>query len=122
MADDSSCRKDQKRAYITLVHEDAATNEQQNEVVIGDFVSETVVSRSALLSGMANTSGHASFPSGLKPEEVRLWEAACSIEYELPLDKLITVLKVRLRTHAPEPTHGHITLAPLESSGASGLQ
>lgn len=84
-----------ERSYAALV-EEASFGDQESSVVIGHIVSENAISRSALLSGIADTctEGLASLHSQLSLEEVKLWETAYVADVAFsPLD-LVTILKV----------------------------
>lgn len=62
--------------------------------MIGRRVSDQVINRSGLLSGIQNTTGVASLPSHLSPEDVQLWQTACAVDVDMSMDELIKVVKV----------------------------
>lgn len=72
-----------------------ATLQNGNAVMIGNRMTEAAIKRSEVLSGIEHTEGLASLPAQLSPEDVRLWQTACSVDFEVSLDEIVTVLKVR---------------------------
>lgn len=102
-ADDSSTANPRKRKCVTLAQHDVSTDSYEKEgiIVIGSQVSQVAVRRSALLSGMEHTEGLASLPAHLSPEDVNLWNTACTVSLDLTADELVTVLKVRMRRQLP---------------------
>lgn len=92
---DAAPTESRKRSYVALAENLENTQEEESLVVIGNCVSANAIRRSGLLSGIESTEGIASLPSQLSPEDVKLWETSYLVDIELPLDELVTVLKVR---------------------------
>lgn len=74
----------------------AISNAEANPIVIGTRISDRIAKRSGLLSGIGSTSGLASLPPHISPEDVKLWEAACSCgdTTSIPTGELVTLVQV----------------------------
>lgn len=86
-----------KRGYVTLAQSNdkpSTSNDDDDAVVVGVRVSRKVVRRSGLLAGIKDTEGLASLPAGLCPQDVKLWETACTFNIETRVDELVTILQV----------------------------
>lgn len=83
-----------KRAYVTLIEDQKSRMQPKNDLVVGYRVEAAAVKRSNLLAGIEHTEGLASLPAQVTPEDIQLWQTACAVDFRLPLDELVTVLKV----------------------------
>lgn len=83
-----------KRTYVTLIDHQESQMQPENDIVIGYRVKAAAVKRSDLLSGIEHAEGLASLPAQVTPEDIQLWQTACAVDFRLPLDELVTVLKV----------------------------
>lgn len=74
---------------------DSASDE---EVVIGHCVRRQALLRSDLLSGIGHADECAALPDSLAPEDILLWQTACLVDCDPPLEQLVVILRVRLST------------------------
>lgn len=87
-----------KRDCIALVEEDVngISRAEDNPLVVGRLVHDISSLRSGLLSGIRGTTGVASLPGHLSPEDILIWQTACSVSNaKMRIDELATVIQVR---------------------------